>query len=106
MKAHVEQQFILDELWVWVFRRAGSFDKEILRDGGWHLVPEGEMAGEPSFKFNSEVAEVLSAALGEHLPPNAAMSNHLVDTVGVRDRLLTLVEQLAVPAGSDGTEPS
>jgi len=56
----------------------------------------GEDHGEASLVINWDALESLVAAASDHLPPSSAAERHLTDMIGVRDRLLALVEQQAV----------
>ena len=53
----------------------------------------GEVPPEPSAIVNETVLKVLVEAGSDVLPPSSALARHLDDTIGVRDRLLTLVEE-------------
>jgi hypothetical protein len=47
---------------------------------------------EPSALIEDEVLKALMAEASDVLPPSSALAHHLDDAIGVRDRLLTLVE--------------
>lgn len=52
---------------------------------------------EPTLELPTEAFEMLVAAGSDHLPPSSATDRHLYDAIGVRDRLLALVEQAHAP---------
>lgn len=66
---------------------------------GWlqQDIPAGEEA-DPSLVLTDELAGALVEALMDYVGPSTAMENHLKDTVKVRDRLLTLVEESIAPS--------
>lgn len=55
-------------------------------------IPNGAHWPEPSLTLPSEMLEAIVAACADHLPPSSAQAAHLADAIGIRDRLLTLVE--------------
>lgn len=59
------------------------------------VVPLGA-EGEPSFHCDEQALRgLVEAGSGDVLPPSQAMAKHLNDAIGVRDRLLSLVENQA-----------
>jgi len=55
------------------------------------LMP-GESPAGPSATLDEQVLKALVEAGSDALPPSSALARHLDDAIGVRDRLLTLVE--------------
>lgn len=103
----VERPIARFGLAVWVWRTPNHPD-----DSTWILKPDtrvgedrinfhweevlsnADYSDSPSMILDDEVVAALAVAFAEHEPPNTAMSNHLKDTINVRDRLLVLVEKL------------
>lgn len=90
---------------VWVFDRKTSHpDARILRlnhiagefTERWEeLKPESDASAAPTFTLEDHVAEELRDLLTAARPPAADDARaHLADAVGIRDRLLTLVEHV------------
>lgn len=48
---------------------------------------------EPSFVVDRQVIEAIISAGSDFLPPSQATDRHLADAIGIRDRLLSLMER-------------
>jgi hypothetical protein len=95
VNVYLEKNPIRDAVDIWLFERIDS-GARILRLAGpdtWQFeeVP-GPERGEPTLTLRTDWAEALSGALGDVLPPSAAVAAHLLDARAVRDRLLAIVE--------------
>lgn len=82
-----------DEVWIRE-RRAGGMAAIWRHEGEWVLdEPEGQAIVTPSLMLPLGWAQVLGRAFSEVSPPNTATHAHLMDAIGVRDRLLTMLER-------------
>lgn len=99
MKAHVERDWMSRTVKVWLWRQGERDTRQVLRFLGGDTYQWDEVLAavvmEPSFVLQEDAFAALVAAGSDILPPSAATSQHLADAIGVRDRLLTLVESAA-----------
>lgn len=110
MEAKLEHVFQRDGWNVYITDRGGvGGGRRVMKPGGcfsfggvlgptdpWIDVGEGTVMPEPTFFLSSEVlAAIVAAGNAEQgvKPPNTSQADHLADAVGVRDRLLTLIEK-------------
>lgn len=63
----------------------------------WEEVAAGASWSDiaPTLEAPTAVIAALATGIGDVLPPDRAMDRHLRDAVGVRDRLLAIVEHTA-----------
>lgn len=112
MKTRVEHDFVRDEyrIWIvgeWTFEgrrqpciwRHRQIADDVVPDELPRWIPEPldehAAAVEPSITMPTDFLAAIVAEGSEVLPPDVAQGRHLADTIAVRDRLLTLVEESA-----------
>jgi hypothetical protein len=99
VKIHVERDWMTNTVKVWIYQHDGFTNStrmfRVVGPDEWQHedVPQGGEVGEPSLVLLPGVAEALVQELSKIAPPNETMALHLKDAIGVRDRLLTLVEK-------------
>jgi hypothetical protein len=102
MRVHIERDWSADRVRVYVARSGAAGDLRNLTippDGvGW-LVEEVLEPGtrtsdiRPLLEIPVDVFEAIIAAGADVLPPDRTQAAHLADAIGVRDRLLALIER-------------
>jgi hypothetical protein len=78
---------------VWLFGSSPEGTVIFNPDGSVRETIGGAQRAEPSLTLDGEALKAIIAEGGDHLPPSGAMQRHLDDAIGVRDRLLSLVEE-------------
>lgn len=96
MKARIERDWASLAAKVW-FYEASEIGTRVLRpsDGGWswEAVEHGQSLPDPSLKIPEDALQELVREASNILPAEDATTKHLNDAIGVRDRLLTIVEK-------------
>lgn len=95
MKAEIRRNPASFQASVWLYDET-SQGRAVLRDIEGNEVERiinGAIIPEPTFICPIDVIEALVAAGSDLLPPDRAQGKHLDDAIGVRDRLLTLIER-------------
>jgi len=97
VRVHVEKVWMSQSVRIWIVQGTTERDGHILRlrdDGllAWESYAEQTLA-DPSLELPEDVAGALAAELLGVLPPDTAQAQHLADAIGVRDRLLAIVER-------------
>ena len=97
MNCHVEREWHRPLVKVWFWHRDGmkgslylklnsSDERELVE------IPEGAEVPEPTLVLHEQEVKSLLEALADFDLPGPAMAAHLKDAVGVRDRLLSMLE--------------
>lgn len=101
MKAHLESRWIRDEWAIYISERSREgrrFYVDPMNRGRFVEVSEQQSVDAEEAAaviLPTEWLDAIVAAANEHAgirPPSTAMANHLADAVGVRDRLLAMIE--------------
>jgi hypothetical protein len=84
---------------VWVYERTGEDEVRVAK-----TLELDEWADEPAFaeplptvRIRRDVLDALVDAASEHRPPSTEQAKHLDDAIEVRDRLLVMIESIAMP---------
>lgn len=97
MEARIERNWPRRTVNVWLTQSHGAALQVLQHKGGgdWSYVNLSEseiLPVEPTFELPDGAVEALVKAAGDFLPPSAAIERHLKDAIGVRDRMISLVE--------------
>lgn len=98
MQCRIDRPVDRDDVFIYLFNDHGRGRTVYLfsHDHG-HMEPLEVAEGEqmpPSLVMRPQMLEAIVKAGSDFLPPSAATDNHLNDAVGVRDRLLGMVERI------------
>ncbi len=98
-KAHIEKRWETDEVSIYLVERSHissgqTYFKATESGVVGTTVSAGAAILEPLMRLPLEAVEALALALSSSLPPSQAVSLHLKDATEVRDRVLSLLEQV------------
>lgn len=95
MRAVVQPDLITRQVKVWLYDDGPDGTRIYSPDGlEVRTLPYGTERGEPSLMIHKEALKALIGASTDSFPASDATTAHLKDAIGVRDRLLSLVERV------------
>jgi hypothetical protein len=98
MHARVETNWVnrTVKIWLWTTAMSNEFVlHKLIGPDTWEdeVIDVNAVIPEPSLTLHYEMVKALLPELMQFKAPSEAQASHLADVIGVRDRLLTLVEK-------------